>query len=136
MKYVLKVSDAPGGLQVNEKYKTLSGGTLDAIVLISTALQITLVTAETYDALSSEPTQLMEKNLNIGLPYIPVIPNPKRGLIKDFTLDGKVWGDLKVVVCDVEIGYPNPIILGTDIMMNCKSYSCDWKTVTIETDDV
>jgi len=117
---------------VNEKYKTLSGDTLDATVLISTVLQITLINAETYDALSIEPTQLMEKNLNTGLPYIPVIPNPKRGLIKDFTLNGKVWGDLKVVVCDVEIGYSNPIILGTDVVMNCNSFSCDWETVTIE----
>jgi len=132
MKYVLKVSDAPGGLQVTEQYKTLSGGTLDATVLISTALPITLITAEAYDSLSSEPLQPMEKNLDIGLPYIPIIPNPQRGLIKDFTLDGKVWGDLKVVVCDVEVGYPNPIILGTDIMMNCTSFSCDWETVTFE----
>ena len=132
MKYVLKVSNVPGGLQVAEQYKTLSGGTLDATVLISTALPITLITTEAYNALSNEPLQPMEKNLDIGLPYIPVIPNPKRGLIKDFTLDGKVWGDLKVVICDVEIGYPNPIILGTDITMNCTSFSCDWETVTIE----
>ena len=136
MKYVMKVSDVPGGLQVSEQYKTLSGGTIDATVLISTALQITLVSAETYDALSSEPTQLMEKNLNIGLPYIPVIPNPKRGLIKDFTLGGQIWGDLNVVVCDVEIGYPNPIILGTDIMVNCKSVSWGTEMVTIETEDI
>jgi hypothetical protein len=134
MKYVLKVSNAPGGLQVSEQYKTLSGGTLDAVVLISTALPITLVTAETYDALSSEPTQPMDKNLEIGLPYIPVIPNPKRGLIKDFTLNGQIWGDLKVVVCDVEIGYPNPIIIGTDIIMNCKSFSWDSETVAMETE--
>ena len=66
MKYVMKVSDVPGGLQVSEQYKTLSGGTIDATVLISTALQITLVSAETYDALSSEPTQLMEKTLILG----------------------------------------------------------------------
>ena len=134
MKYVMKVSNASGGLQVDEQYKTLTGDTLDATVLISTALPITLIDAETYNALSVESLQPMEKDLNVGLPYIPIIPNPKRGLIKNFTIAGEAWGDLNVVVCDVEIGYPNPIILGTDITTKCKSFSCDWETVITETE--
>ena len=57
-------------------------------------------------------------------------------MIKDFTLGGQIWGDLNVVVCDVEIGYPNPIILGTNIMMDCKSVCWGAEMVTIETENV
>ena len=135
MTYELKIIDAPGGLQVKEHYRTLTGGTIEEIVLISTALPATLITVEAYELLSCEPLHPMEKDLDFGLYYIPTIPNPKRGLIKGFTLDGKIWGDLPVVVCDCEIGYPNHIILGTDVLMKCQTFSVDGVNVTIEAPD-
>jgi hypothetical protein len=133
MKYEMKIVDVPGGLTVGEQYTTVKGEVLEANVIVSTACPVTLVTAETYLLLSDEPMQPMEKNLDIGLPYIPTIPNPQRGLIKGFTLGRKPWGDLPVIVCDCEIGYPNPIILGTDITTKCRSFSVDEKNVIIET---
>ena len=134
MIYELKIIDRPGGLQVTERYKTLTSGTFETAVLISTAVSATLVTAETYNLLSNEPTQPMKKNLDFKSHYIPAIPNPQKGLIKDFMLGGKPWGDLPVIVCDCEIGYPNQIIYGTDVLlMKCRKFSVNEESVIIET---
>jgi len=134
MIYELKRVDVPKGLQVKEQYNTLTGDILETDVLISTGLSPTLVTTETYNILSNEPLQPMEKNRNFGLRYIPTIPNPQRGIIKNFTLGGKLWGDLSVIVCDCEIGYQNQIILGTYILFSkFRAFSVDEKNMIIET---
>ena len=136
MIYELKITDKPGGLQVKERYKTLAGETFETAVLISTALAATLVTTKIYSLLSDEPLTPMEKNLNYGIPYIPTIPNPQRGLIKGFMLGGKLYGDIPVIVCDCEIGYSNNMIYGSNIILKkCRRFSVDRKMgkVIIET---
>ena len=81
-----------------------------------------------------ERLQPMDKNLKYDLHYVPTIPNPKQGVIKNFTLGGQPWGDLPVVVCDCEIGYPNQIILGANVLLkNCKKFSTENENLIIET---
>ena len=134
MNYEIKLMDTPNGLQAREQYLTLTGEQIEFDVLISTAVSATLITREAYRFLSDEPLQPMKPNLNYNLQYVPTIPKPQRGLIKQFTLGGQPCGDLPVIVCDCEIGYGNQLILGTDILLKkCKRFSTEGETLTIET---
>ena len=77
MKYELKIIDIPGGVQVQERYMSLTGEPFETIVLLSMGLSATLVTREIYEIMSNEPLRLMDKNLKYDLHYVPTIPNPE-----------------------------------------------------------
>jgi len=132
MTYELKRHYGFGGLQVLEQYTSKSGESFEVVALIATGSPVTLITSETYELLSDEEKKPLEKNFDIGIYYIPAIPNPKHGLIKNFTIGGKLWGDLQVLVCDCKIGYPNEIIIGADIIMKCRSFQVDGGMVIFE----